>query len=61
MERHGLSRPSATLAPHAIGRLSPMAFLVGVNLRRAQPVTPTPPRRIALPPQGEAPLAASRL
>ena len=30
MERHGLSRPSANPASHSVGRLSPMAFLVGV-------------------------------
>ena len=32
MERHGLSRPSATVATHAVGRLTPMAFLVGVSV-----------------------------
>src|SRR6187200_177779 len=31
MERHGLRRPSATAATYAVGRLSPMAFLVGVT------------------------------
>ena len=31
MERHGLRRPWATRASDAVGRLSPMAFLVGVT------------------------------
>ena len=30
MERHGLRRPSSTVASQTVGRLSPMAFLVGV-------------------------------
>jgi hypothetical protein len=30
MERHGLRLPMATPASNATGRLSPMAFLVGV-------------------------------
>src|SRR6476660_4499849 len=35
MERHGLRRPFASLTTHAVGRLSPMAFLVGVSVARA--------------------------
>ena len=30
MERHGLSRPGVLVPSHDVGRLSPMAFLVGV-------------------------------
>ena len=33
MERHGLSRPSASVAPRTVGRLSPMAFLVPAAIR----------------------------
>ena len=36
-ERHGFRRPSATVATYAVGRLSPMAFLVGVSLPHTHP------------------------
>src|SRR5206468_867744 len=41
MERHGLSSPIVTVKRTPTGELSPMAFLVGVALSRALPVTPT--------------------
>jgi hypothetical protein len=41
MERHGLSSPTATVDRTPTGELSSMAFLVGVNLRRTRPDTPT--------------------
>jgi hypothetical protein len=41
MERHGLSSSIATVDRMPTGELSPMAFLVGVTLSRAWPVTPT--------------------
>ena len=44
-ERHGLSRPSATAATSTVGRLSPMAFLVGVSARQTPP--PDAPNELA--------------
>ena len=41
MERHGFSSPIATVQGPPTGELSPMAFLVGVALRRVPRVTPT--------------------
>jgi hypothetical protein len=43
MERHGLRLPLQDLSARATGRLSPMAFLVGVT--SAAPVIDTPTRR----------------
>ena len=39
-ERHGLRRPQAHRAAHAVGRLSPMAFLVGVTRQIQRTVPP---------------------
>jgi len=44
-ERHGLRRPSATAATSTVGRLSPMAFLVGVSGRQTPP--PDAPNELA--------------
>ena len=41
MERHGLRLPTTTLSANATGRLSPMAFLVGVNGDASGDDTPT--------------------
>ena len=59
MERHGLRLPSTTFAAITTGRLSPMAFLVGVSTRGID----TPTRRVqrlsaAVPCAGRSELAA---
>jgi len=49
MERHGLRLPIAALASNATGRLSPLAFLVGVEEDARVATTPPPgaPKELA--------------